>query len=63
MLVALQTAEFLGFVIDTVEMTVSLPERKIIRMLEKPIGVRALKYIHKFIPFNTNFNHYSLSYN
>ena len=29
MLVPSQTAEFLRFVIDTVEMTVSLPERKI----------------------------------
>ena len=36
MLVALHTAEFLGFVIDTVEMTVSLPERKIIRVLKQP---------------------------
>ena len=35
MLVPSLTAEFLGFVVDTVKMTVSLPERKIIRVLDQ----------------------------
>ena len=35
MLVPSQSAEFLGFVVDTVKMTVSLPERKIIRVLDQ----------------------------
>ena len=40
MLVPSQTAEFLGFVIETVEMTVSLPERKIIRGLNQATCLR-----------------------
>ena len=40
MLVPSHSAEFLGLVIDTVEMTVSLPERKIIRVLDQGTCLR-----------------------
>ena len=56
MLVPSQMAEFLGFASDTVEMTVSLPERKIIRVLDQASCLRrktqsAFRELAHFIGF------------
>ena len=40
MLVPSQKVELLGFIVDSVEMIVSLPERKIIRLRKQPASPR-----------------------